>query len=1294
MSQKTKKYKNMEEAMKTMKRVLSCALAILLVVAALPLSASAATTGKVGSITAKIVDIPNTKDQGLFNRPSAREETLVKNHPNGKVPENEDGSASNEANFQTAMAEFDKVIKPTTATGSGTEAAPYQIAKGSKFYVAIDITTKNADAGGFATGTTPVLQFPAGAVTVNTKSIAHPGVAGKMCDAWQFEGAVGKYLPGSTGFTLATAAYTNKQDQDNNATDRYTNQFSGGTGYLPTAGSWEALIEVTASGPAGKYYVEIAPEKTNANGGQVTAISYNEAGRTTDGSYNANTVANDGASTDNIDFGDRVYFEIVSNDPKISITANQKLDPVDTAKVSVTLKNGKWATSLTAANFEVQDGGTAVSGAVTAVTRKSDTVVELTIKGSILSSAKNYTIQAKAASHTATSGDPTSDIATTETFTVKEALIGTVALAANNSHATSPVYGDTITATYSGGNAVSAKYQWKVGGTNKGTDSNTYTPVAADVGKTITCTVTDKGTNGKYGSVVSTATSAVAKKTLTAPVAADITNVPAIKQGATTLTANGTYTFKTSNGLVGTDTVTVTYVATYQSSATKGTVNNVSVALGTALAGAQKDAYTFAGATVTGVKGEVSESKYTLNTTGGSATYTGDHVTGTTVSNQGGKVTGTVSAATLDGGVLSSVAITGVNGVSAKVTNDGSDGNDATFEFTLPATTDVVTVTVALTIGKGITTVAFNSLNKTYDGTTEFKGEVSTAGVTLEDFGITAIEYASADAANGVTINVTPASALGMEKVIGDATYKFPAALTGDIAKATATTITTEIPTGKIPATADGDTVAEAILNGTIKVEGIDVSQGKVGDYFTKEDIINALKALGEPIYTAGGEAVEATAHDATATEALTEITEGVVGDTYTFAEGTTVTIDGVAVDANTGTQKGLTFTVDENGIVTVTVGENVEACEIKFTPDGGSETTINVSAFTATPVSAGGEEKWDFSSKAGQSISLNLTMATADGATALGKNFEDVAGKTLAVTANINAKGQAVTSGISFDTKGYGKASFDTADVGADGLIAELPTVTDVVKGAEFVGWSVDGTVAKIVDIKTFKPKDGQTLYAAFRGYMVGDGNGKVRPAANVTRAELAKMLVVAAGIYDSTKDYGKPDFTDVGNAWYTSYIACAQQAGIALGDGNGKFRPNDKITREEASILIAKTFKVEVKEGGTTDKVKDFDKVSSWAKDYVAALCNNGTISGYTDGTFRAGSNIKRMESATMTNHYIGLTDAEKEAIKTSTDITNPFTDINTDDTKWAYADLMFASLSVPASYYGTEITMPEAK
>lgn len=1287
----------MEETMKTTKRVLSCILAVLLVVAALPLSASAANKG---SMTLKLVEFaaatdPESPYEGSFDVTGGESGELAYRVPDGTTKRSPQA-----ADLQKTVTALNNAIVPTSAQGAGTQSSPYQIAKGSTFYLVVDINAANASAGGFTTGTTPVVQFTKDAFTV-TGSMAHPAVSRDHFGGGTSPATGGNnYMPGATGFTLGLGEYANEQDKDGNATDRFTLQLSGGTGYIPNAANWDVALRLTASGSAGVYKVEIAPEENNSNASQVTAVAYNEDGWKTGSTYDVNNVANDGTTVNDITFSDPIYIEIISNDPKISITANQKLDPVDTAKVAVTLKNGTWASTLNASDFVLVESGTEQAGTVLSVARTSDTVATLTVKGSGLDATKNYSVKAKAATHTATSSDPTADITTAETFTVKEKLTGTVTLAANNSHGTSPVYGDTITATYSG-NVVTAKYQWKVGGVNKGTDSATYTPAAADVTKTITCTVTDKGTNAKFGSVDSAATTALAKKTLTAPVAADITNVPAIKQGATTLTANGTYTFKTSNGLVGTDTVTVSYVATYQSSANKGQVNDVSVALGNTLAGAQKDAYTFAGATVPGVKGEVSEAKYTLTTTGGSATYAGDNVTGTTVSNLGGKVTGTVSAAALDGGVLSDVTITGATVTGKSITNDGANGSDATFEFTLPATTDVVSVTVALTIGKGVTTVAFDSLNKTYDGTTDFKGELATAGVTLEDFGITAIEYASADAGTGVTINVTPDSALGKEITKGEDTFKFPAALTGDITKAAATTITAAVPSGKIPSNADLAKVLEVVKAAPVKAD--DISAGTVGDYMTDENITDALKALGEPIYTAATPAVEGTVNDVAATTALAgqTITTLTEGDTYTFAstdapkffdaEGNEVTED-AAIAA-----LGFTVGTDDDGNITVTVGKTAVpgGTQIKSNSDA-NVITFGSAGTDVTPAEAkpATEAVWDFSSKAGQSISLNLTLATADGATVLGKNFEDVAGKTLAVTVPINSKGQPVTSGISFDTKGYGKASFDTADVNSDGLIDALPTVTDVVKGAEFVGWSEDGTVAKIVDIKTYKPEDGQTLYAAFRGYMVGDGNGKVRPAASVTRAELVKMLVVAAGLYDSTKDYGKPTFTDVGNAWYTSYIACAEQAKIALGDGNGKFRPNDKITREEASILIAKAFGVEIKEGATTDKVSDFDKVSSWAKDYVAALCNNGTINGYTDGTFRAGSNIKRMESATMTNHYLGLTDAEKETIKTSTDIKNPFTDINTDDTKWAYADLMFASLSVPATFYGTEITMPEAK
>ena len=486
--------------MKTTKRVLSCILAVLLVVAALPLSASAATKG---SMTLKLVEFAKSDDpdapyEGAFDATGGESGELAY-----LVPDGTSKRSPAVADLQKTVTALNNAIVDTKATGAGTQASPYQIAKGSTFYVAVDINAANAAAGGFTTGTTPVVQFTKDAFT-KEGAMAHPAVTRDHFGGGAAPATGGNsYMPGATGFTLGVGDYLNEKDKDGNAVDRFTLQLSGGTGYIPNAANWDVMVKLTASGAAGTYKIEIAPEENNSNASQVTAVAYNEDGWATGNTYNAANVANDGTTVNDIQFSAPIYVEIVSNDPKISITANQKLDPVDTAKIPVTLKNGKWATSLTAANFEVQESGTAVAGAVTAVTRKSDTVVELTIKGSALNHTKNYTIQAKAASHTATSGDPTSDIATTETFTVKEALTGTVALAASNGHTTSPVYGDTITATYSGGNAVSAKYQWKVGGTNKGTDSNTYTPVAADVGKTITCTVTDKGTNGKYGSVVS-----------------------------------------------------------------------------------------------------------------------------------------------------------------------------------------------------------------------------------------------------------------------------------------------------------------------------------------------------------------------------------------------------------------------------------------------------------------------------------------------------------------------------------------------------------------------------------------------------------------------------------------------------------------------------------------------------------------------------------------------------------------------------------------------------------------------
>jgi len=40
----------------------------------------------------------------------------------------------------------------------------------------------------------------------------------------------------------------------------------------------------------------------------------------------------------------------------------------------------------------------------------------------------------------------------------------------------------------------------------------------------------------------------------------------------------------------------------------------------------------------------------------------------------------------------------------------------------------------------------------------------------------------------------------------------------------------------------------------------------------------------------------------------------------------------------------------------------------------------------------------------------------------------------------------------------------------------------------------------------------------------------------------------------------------------WYGNYIKKATEAGIMIGDDQGKFRPDDPLTRAEAAVIICR--------------------------------------------------------------------------------------------------------------------------
>lgn len=82
----------------------------------------------------------------------------------------------------------------------------------------------------------------------------------------------------------------------------------------------------------------------------------------------------------------------------------------------------------------------------------------------------------------------------------------------------------------------------------------------------------------------------------------------------------------------------------------------------------------------------------------------------------------------------------------------------------------------------------------------------------------------------------------------------------------------------------------------------------------------------------------------------------------------------------------------------------------------------------------------------------------------------------------------------------------------------------------------------------------------------MEGDPDGTFRPDDDVTRAEMAKMMVVLLG-----EEQGEAtDFTDCQEHWAVGYIATAVETGLVAGNGDGTFRPEDTVTGAEAAKMV----------------------------------------------------------------------------------------------------------------------------
>lgn len=106
--------------------------------------------------------------------------------------------------------------------------------------------------------------------------------------------------------------------------------------------------------------------------------------------------------------------------------------------------------------------------------------------------------------------------------------------------------------------------------------------------------------------------------------------------------------------------------------------------------------------------------------------------------------------------------------------------------------------------------------------------------------------------------------------------------------------------------------------------------------------------------------------------------------------------------------------------------------------------------------------------------------------------------------------------------------------------------------------------------DVKTTDEWYESVKYGYENTLMEGTSATTFDPTGALTRAMLATVLYRAAG---SPAVEGDPEFEDAeAGMWYSDAVIWASQAHVLRGYGNGKFGPNDPVSREMLNLVIAR--------------------------------------------------------------------------------------------------------------------------
>ncbi|OMF44050.1 S-layer homology domain-containing protein [Paenibacillus peoriae] len=332
---------------------------------------------------------------------------------------------------------------------------------------------------------------------------------------------------------------------------------------------------------------------------------------------------------------------------------------------------------------------------------------------------------------------------------------------------------------------------------------------------------------------------------------------------------------------------------------------------------------------------------------------------------------------------------------------------------------------------------------------------------------------------------------------------------------------------------------------------------------------------------------------------------------------------------------------------VTVTAGDGQATVSFNIPVENGGS-PITRYEVTASPgnITAIGTESPITVTGLTNGTTYTFTVKAENGA---GSSVASAVSKEVKPTAPSKKKDKSVTDTSSASSASTISTTETTSPAPASNPETVQPTI-DVFKSSVVnVASSVKAIESKVAEAKQANVKveladiKGHWAEKAINTFVKlqmikGYGDGQFKPNGNITRAEFA-MLV--SRVFDISGDADhSAAMSDISSHWAKEAIEKLTSAGVIGGYGDGTFKPNQTISREEIVIILSRIVNLNgVNKDDSKGSFTDLSSASSYATSAIKDVAEAGIITGKSAGVFDPQGNATRAEAITIILNALNL-------------------------------------------------------